>query len=144
MRQLANVLVKELLQLKRDPKILPILFIAPVMQLLILGYAVSSDIKHLATVVCDLDRTQESRAFTDKFATSGYFDIHHSADDTFDKVRAFSAGAVDYVTRYVRWDRYALPPNPPRIRKCLLQKSWRTIAHINFLRESRLQKSLAR
>ena len=61
---------------------LPILLILPVLQLIILGYAVSSDIKHLATAICDLDRTPESRALADRFATSGYFDIrYHLADE---------------------------------------------------------------
>src|SRR3990170_8481293 len=54
---------KEFIQIRRDRRLLPILLILPVLQLIILGYAVSSDIKHLATAVCDLDNTQASRAF---------------------------------------------------------------------------------
>ena len=80
-QRLLTLIKKEFIQIRRDRRMLPILVILPVMQLLILGYAVSSDIKHLATVVCDLDRTQESRAFTDKFATSGYFDIRYRLAD---------------------------------------------------------------
>ena len=68
-----NLLVKELLQLRRDPKILPILFIAPAMQLFILGYAATTDIKHVELAVCDLDRTQDSRVLVDRFTSSGYF-----------------------------------------------------------------------
>jgi ABC-2 type transport system permease protein len=73
MRQLVNVLVKELLQLKRDPKILPILFIAPVMQLLILGFAATLDIKHVELAVCDLDRTAASRSLVESLSSSEYF-----------------------------------------------------------------------
>jgi ABC-2 type transport system permease protein len=51
------------------------------MQLIILGYAVSSDIKHVSTVVCDLDRTPESRAFIDRFAATEYFDIRYRVND---------------------------------------------------------------
>jgi drug efflux transport system permease protein len=80
-QRLLTLIKKEFIQIRRDRRMLPILVILPVMQLLILGYAVSSDIKHLATVVCDLDRTQESRDFTDKFATSGYFDIRYRLAD---------------------------------------------------------------
>jgi ABC-2 type transport system permease protein len=72
---------KEFIQIRRDRRILPILVIMPVLQLVILGYAVSSDIKHLATAVCDLDRTAESRALVDRFATSGYFDIRYMVSD---------------------------------------------------------------
>lgn len=68
---------KEFIQIRRDRRLLPILLIMPVLQLIILGYAVSSDIKHLATAVCDLDRSPSSRAFVDRFATSGYFDIRY-------------------------------------------------------------------
>ncbi len=72
---------KEFIQIRRDRRLLPILLILPVLQLIILGYAVSSDIKHLATAICDLDRTPASRAFTERFTTSGYFDIRHALDD---------------------------------------------------------------
>ncbi len=73
MRQLVNLLVKELLQLKRDPKILPILFVAPVVQLLILGYAATTDIRHVELAVCDLDHTAASRQLVDEFTSSTYF-----------------------------------------------------------------------
>jgi ABC-2 type transport system permease protein len=72
---------KEFIQIRRDRRILPILIIMPVLQLIILGYAVSSDVKHLGTAVCDLDRTPESRAFIDRFVTSGYFDIRYALSD---------------------------------------------------------------
>lgn len=79
--RLLTLVKKEFIQIRRDRRLLPILLILPVMQLIILGYAVSSDIKNLATAVCDLDRSPSSRAFTDRFATSGYFDIRHRLDD---------------------------------------------------------------
>jgi ABC-2 type transport system permease protein len=72
---------KEFIQIRRDRRMLPILLILPVLQLVILGYAVSSDIKHLATAVCDLDNTQASRAFGDRLATSGYFEIRERPAD---------------------------------------------------------------
>jgi len=73
MRTLVNILVKELLQLRRDPKIVPILFIAPVMQLTILGYAATTDVRRVELAVCDLDRTQASRELVDAFTSSTYF-----------------------------------------------------------------------
>ncbi len=72
---------KEFIQIRRDPRLLPILIILPVLQLIIMGYAVSSDIKHLGTAICDLDRTPASRALADRFETSGYFDIRHRLND---------------------------------------------------------------
>jgi ABC-2 type transport system permease protein len=73
MRTLLNMLVKELLQLKRDPKILPILFIAPVIQLTILGYAATTDIRLVELAVCDLDHTAASRDMVGAFIASTYF-----------------------------------------------------------------------
>jgi len=72
---------KEFIQIRRDRRMLPILLIMPVLQLIILGYAVSSDIKHLSMVVCDLDRTPESRAFIDRFSTAGYFEVRSRVTD---------------------------------------------------------------
>jgi ABC-2 type transport system permease protein len=80
-RRLWTLVRKEFIQIRRDRRILPILVIMPVLQLVILGYAVSSDIKHLGTAVCDLDRTPQSRALIDRFATSGYFDIGYMVSD---------------------------------------------------------------
>lgn len=73
MRTLLNILVKELLQLKRDPKLLPILFIAPVVQLTILGYAATTDVRRVELAVCDLDRSPASRDLVDAFTSSTYF-----------------------------------------------------------------------
>jgi ABC-2 type transport system permease protein len=72
---------KEFIQIARDRRLLPILVILPVLQLIILGYAVSSDIKHLTMAIADLDGTPESRAFADRFTTSGYFEIRHLLRD---------------------------------------------------------------
>jgi len=72
-RTLLNIVVKELLQLKRDPKIVPILFIAPVVQLTILGYAATTDVRRVELAVCDLDRSPASRTLVDAFTSSTYF-----------------------------------------------------------------------
>lgn len=68
---------KEFLQIRRDRRVLPIILIMPVLQLVILGYAVSTEVRHLATLVVDLDRSQASRALQDRFERSGYFDIRY-------------------------------------------------------------------
>ncbi len=79
--RVVTLVKKEFIQIRRDRRMLPILLVLPVMQLIILGYAVSSDIKHVSTVVCDLDRTPESRAFIDRFAATEYFDIRYRVND---------------------------------------------------------------
>ncbi len=73
MRAILALMRKELLQLKRDRKILPILFLAPIFQLIILGYAATTDVKLVELGLCDLDRSSESRALLERFTASRYF-----------------------------------------------------------------------
>jgi ABC-2 type transport system permease protein len=76
MRSIIHIIRKEFLQLRRDRRMLPIIFIAPVIQLIILGYAANLDIKNIRTVVCDMDRTETSRDFVSKFSNSEYFEVN--------------------------------------------------------------------
>ena len=66
---------KELRQLLRDPKTRRITFAAPIIQLLLLGYAVTTDVKDLSTAVVDHDQTAESRLLLETVTSSGYFRI---------------------------------------------------------------------
>jgi len=71
---------KELLQLRRDPQMLRIVFIAPLFQLFVFGYAVTTDVKHVATALLDQDRSVQSRELAERFVRSGYFDIVRRPD----------------------------------------------------------------
>lgn len=66
---------KEFRQLRRDPMLLRLLMLMPVLQLLLFGYVVAADVTHLPTALVDLDRTATSRAVGDAFAGSAYFDV---------------------------------------------------------------------
>jgi ABC-2 type transport system permease protein len=66
---------KEFLQLLRDRKMLPIVFIAPVMQLVLLGYAANLDVTQLKTSVVDRDDSVLSRELVSHFEGSDYFDV---------------------------------------------------------------------
>jgi ABC-2 type transport system permease protein len=74
-RRILHLVRKELLQLRRDPQMLRILFASPVFQLFVFGYAVSTDIRHVATALLDQDRSVQSRELAERFVRSGYFDI---------------------------------------------------------------------
>jgi len=80
-QRISALLRKEFTQLARDKKLLPIILIAPVMQLGLMGYAVSVDIKDIAIGVCDQDKSVESRELVEKLVTSGYFTVEYSIDD---------------------------------------------------------------
>jgi ABC-2 type transport system permease protein len=80
-QRIVAVLKKEFGQLFKDKRLLPLVFVAPVMQLVFLGYAASVDVKNIAMALCDLDKTRESRELAEKFVTSGYFTIEYATDD---------------------------------------------------------------
>ena len=84
MRKALAVARKEFRQIVRDRRTLMILLFIPVFFLLLFGYALSFDIKHIALAVHDRDNTTESRAVVSAFLNSGYFDyagpIHTPAE----------------------------------------------------------------
>jgi ABC-2 type transport system permease protein len=90
--RIGSIIRKEFLQLKRDPKLLPVVFLAPVLQLLLLGYAADLDIRDIPTVVCDLDATAASREFTAEFINSGYFKLKANVRDSRDVDRYLDDG----------------------------------------------------
>jgi ABC-2 type transport system permease protein len=81
MNRIGHIVRKEFLQLKRDPRLLPVVFLAPVLQLLLLGFAANLDVRDIPTVVCDLDATAASREFTAEFINSGYFKLKSNVPD---------------------------------------------------------------
>jgi ABC-2 type transport system permease protein len=70
-----QMLRKEFIQVLRDPRMRMVIFVVPVVQVLVFGYAVTTDVKHLATVVQDLDNSAASRELAAHLSDSGYFDI---------------------------------------------------------------------
>ncbi len=87
-QRIREMVRKEFLQLFRDPRMWRIIFIAPLIQLVIFGYAVSTDIKLISTFVVDNSRTQESRDLLDALTASGYFKVSGRSQRPADVVRA--------------------------------------------------------
>ena len=82
LRRIGLLIWKEFLQLSRDRALLPIIFIMPVLQLILFGYVIGTDVKDLRTAVVDRDGTIESRLVVDSFVNSGYFlDVAHPVDE---------------------------------------------------------------
>lgn len=73
--RVAVMVAKELRQVFRDPRLVRILFVAPMIQLVVFGYAVSTDIRDTPTFVVDQDRSRASRELLDAFTASGYFAV---------------------------------------------------------------------
>ncbi len=75
LERLYRMLIKEFIQVLRNPRMRAVLFVMPVVQVLVIGYAVSTDVRHVAMAVYDLDRTPATRDLLARFEGSGCFDI---------------------------------------------------------------------
>ena len=80
--RLKQMLIKEFIQVFRDKRARFLLFVTPIIQMLIFGYAATFEVHHVATVVLDLDHSQESRDVISRFTSSPYFDVQHQLTDS--------------------------------------------------------------
>jgi ABC-2 type transport system permease protein len=90
--RIREMLLKELRQMFRDPRVKRVVFVAPILQLLAFGYAVNTDIRNTRTFIVDRDRTSVSRELVDAFTSTGYFSVVGRSDDSSDLVRALDRG----------------------------------------------------
>lgn len=90
LERLRAMVVKEFVQMRRDPATLRLMLVVPVIQLLIFGFAIRTDVRHLPTVVFDQSRTQQSREFVQSLTATDNFVLAR-------EVRSYAeaAGAVD-------------------------------------------------
>ena len=81
MHVLLRVLVKEVLQLVRDRRMVAMMVLGPVVQLVILGFAANTDVTDIPLVVVDRDNSAASRELVDRFVASGYFEVVGRAEE---------------------------------------------------------------
>lgn len=79
MTRFLAILKKELIQMRRDAMTLAIMVMLPIVQLLLFGFAIHTDVKHQPTAVFDQSLTEESRDLLTSFSASEYFDIRYVA-----------------------------------------------------------------
>jgi ABC-2 type transport system permease protein len=75
MRRLRALLIKEFIQMRRDKLTFAMMIGLPIVQLLLFGFAINTDVKHLPTAVYDQSLQQDSRDFLSALTASEYFDI---------------------------------------------------------------------
>lgn len=75
MKTILFIIQKEFLQIKRDKTMLPIILVIPIVQLLILVYAATFEIKNIDLCIIDKDLSSSSRKITEKFEASPFFNI---------------------------------------------------------------------
>ena len=81
MKIILQIIIKEFLQLKRDPKMFAIILISPIFQLVFLGYAVNMDVEKVSTVIFDQDNSGTSRELLSDFSSNRYFEFVEYVDN---------------------------------------------------------------
>jgi ABC-2 type transport system permease protein len=97
MRRLKFLLQKEFRQVFRDPSIIRIIFVMPMIQLLVLPWAADYEVKNIRLAVVDHDHSDYSRRFIEKVTSSGYFQLDHytnSFDDAFVEIEKDRADII--------------------------------------------------
>jgi ABC-2 type transport system permease protein len=90
------IMRKEFIHIFRDPRTLAVMFVAPLMQLVLLGYAATTDVRNVPLAVYDQDRSVQSRQLVSAFVQSGQFSVTSyvgSPDDLAQLVDSGSARA---------------------------------------------------
>ncbi len=75
--RLMSIIRKEFIQIFRDPRTLGLMLVMPIVQLFLLGYAATTDVKNVPIAIWDQSRSPESRALLDAFRAADYFRIDY-------------------------------------------------------------------
>ncbi len=110
--RLWSLIRKEFIQIVRDPRTLAITFVMPVVQMLLLGYSATNDVRNVPLAVWDQSRSVESRTLLDAYRAADYFRVTYEVDgetairDLIDKgsIRAAIIIPPDYADALARGD----------------------------------------
>ena len=94
MREILNLVRKELIQLRRDPVRLRMMLVVPVIQLVLLGYAANLDVREVPMVVLDEDHSAASRDLVARMVGSNYFVLRGYATHASDVTEALDEGTA--------------------------------------------------
>lgn len=94
MRIIIALIRKEFYQIKRDKAMLFIIFGVPIIQLLILGTAISVEVKNLPIGICDLDNTELSRKYIQSFQSNEYLIVKLKARSTNELTKALEESHI--------------------------------------------------
>ena len=97
MKTIVFIIQKEFRQIFRNKGMLPIIFVLPILQLLILSNAASFEVKNIAFSYIDHDHSNASRELISKFAASNYFKIIQEFDSKALANRAMQKGEIDVI-----------------------------------------------
>lgn len=97
MRTILIMLQKEFIQISRNKLILPLLFVMPFIQLILLGFAADFEVKNLNLHIVDNDQSDYSRSLISKFSASRYFNIVNSSFSHKKGVKDIKKGNADLI-----------------------------------------------
>jgi ABC-2 type transport system permease protein len=92
MTRLLAIAWKELVQLRRDRMTFGMMVGLPIMQLMLFGYAINTDVRHMPTLVYDQDRSVEARDFVARLTITGFYDVIGHVHDYAEIERALRQG----------------------------------------------------
>lgn len=75
--RLMSIIRKEFIQIFRDPRTLALIIVMPMLQLFLLGYAATTDVKNISLAVWDQSHSPQARALLDAFRSANYFSIDY-------------------------------------------------------------------
>lgn len=97
LKRLLAMIIKEARQIRRDPLTMGMMFVIPVMQLVLFGYAINSDPKNLPAAVLAYDHSPLSRAITRALGNTGYFVTVQNVNSEAEANARMQAGEVQFV-----------------------------------------------
>ena len=92
--RIKRMLVKEFLQMLRDPRMRIVVFGAPVIQMTVLAFALTTDVDHIKMGLLDSDRSPVSRQIVERLTSSGHFEIEGHIAGEADADRLLDEGSI--------------------------------------------------
>jgi len=116
MRTIAYLLQKEFIQIFRNRTLLPIIFVAPLVQLIVLLYAATLDMKGIDMFIVDQDLSISSRRLTQKFISSPFYRVKDFSFSIDQAEHGLKSGAADVVLVIpAGFERDFLREEPPEV-----------------------------
>lgn len=92
--RLSSIIRKEFIQIVRDPRTLLLIIVMPIVQLFLLGYAATTDVKNVPLAIWDQSQTSESRSLLQAFRAANYFRIAYMVESQDDYRTLIERGSV--------------------------------------------------
>ena len=89
-----SIVRKEFVQIFRDPRTLALIIVMPIIQLFLLGYAATTDVRNIPMAVLDQNQTMQSRDLLDAFRAADYFRIDYYVNSTEEYQKLIESGKI--------------------------------------------------